>query len=58
MRRKPRRIVAGVLVVVGALLLFLAPQASTAGAVLALLGVLIEIVGITLERRRTSGDEE
>jgi len=57
MRRKPRRIVAGILVVLGALLLLLAPQASIAGGVLALLGVLIEIVGITLERRRVDEEE-
>jgi hypothetical protein len=49
MSRKTRRIVALVLLVLGGLLLFLAPQ-TWGGAVLMGLGVVIEVVGITLER--------
>lgn len=51
---KPRRIVAGVLVVLGAVLMFAAPEAeSLSGAIVMGLGVLIEIAGIALERRRS-----
>jgi len=51
---KPRRIVAGVLVVLGAMLMFAAPEAETvAGAIVMGLGVLVEIAGIALERRRS-----
>lgn len=48
---KPRRIAAGVLLVLGAILMLAAPQ-TPSGAVAMGLGVLIEIVGIALERRR------
>jgi len=41
---------AGVLVVLGAVLMFTAP-ATMSGVVLIAVGVLIEIVGIMLERR-------
>ena len=51
---KPRRIVAGVLVVLGAVLMFAAPETeSLSGAIVMGLGVLIEIGGIALERRRS-----
>ncbi len=50
MHRKPRRIMAIALVILGGLLLFLAPE-TREGLVLVALGVMIEIVGITLERR-------
>jgi len=50
---KARRIVAGVLVVLGAVLMFAAPEAEyVAGAIVMGLGVLLEIAGIALERRR------
>jgi drug/metabolite transporter (DMT)-like permease len=53
---KPRRILAGVLVVLGAVLMLLAPQTlftgqSGIGAIVILAGVAIEIAGIALERR-------
>jgi hypothetical protein len=47
---KPRRLVAGVLVVLGAVLMFAAP-ATMSGVALIGLGILVEIVGIMLERR-------
>jgi hypothetical protein len=47
---KPRRLVAGALVVLGAVLMFAAP-ATLSGVVLIVVGVLVEIVGIMLERR-------
>jgi len=51
---KLRRIVAGVLVVLGAVLMFAAPEAAPLGGAIVMgLGVLIEIAGIALERRRT-----
>ena len=51
---KPRRIIAGALVVVGAVLMFAAPETeSVAGAIVMGLGVLVEIAGIALERRRS-----
>ena len=50
---KPRRIVAGVLVVLGVVLMFAAPETeSLSGAIVMGLGVLIEIGGIALEGRR------
>ena len=48
--KRTRRIVAGFLVVLGGVLLFLAPE-MRAGLVLLALGVLIELAGIALERR-------
>lgn len=48
---KARRLVAGLLIVLGAVMLFAAPE--TRGGVLAIAaGVIIEIVGIALEKRR------
>ncbi|MGQ0577945.1 MAG: hypothetical protein ACT4PQ_03430 [Betaproteobacteria bacterium] len=48
---KPRRVVAALLIVLGAVMLFAAPE--TLGGVLAIAaGVIVEIVGITLEKRR------
>lgn len=50
---KPRRIVAGALVVVGAVLMLIAPaQAPLGGAIVMGLGVLIEIAEIALKRYR------
>ena len=51
---KPRRIVAGALVVLGGVLMFAAPETETlSGAIVLGLGVLLEIAGIALERRRS-----
>jgi hypothetical protein len=48
---KPRRVVAAVLIALGAVMLFAAPE--TLGGLLAIgAGVLIEVVGIALEKRR------
>ncbi len=48
---KPRRVVAALLIALGAVMLFAAPE--TLGGVLAITaGVIIEIVGIALEKRR------
>jgi hypothetical protein len=47
-----RRIIAGLLVVAGALLMFAAPEDMPAGAIVMGLGVLLEIAGIALERLR------
>jgi membrane-bound ClpP family serine protease len=48
---KPRRIAAGALIVLGAVLMLAAAQ-TPAGAAVMILGVLIEIAGIVLEKRR------
>ena len=53
MQRKPRRILAGVLIAVGGLMLWLAPEASTLGILLLLLAAVIEIIGIYLEHKDT-----
>jgi len=48
---KPRRVVAAVLIALGAVMLFAAPE--TLGGVLAIgAGVMIELIGIALEKRR------
>lgn len=47
-----RRVVGSLLVGAGALLMWLAPEA-VAGLVLLAAGIVLEIIGITLERRRT-----
>jgi drug/metabolite transporter (DMT)-like permease len=48
---KPRRVLAALLIALGAVLLFAAPE--TLGGVLAIVaGITIEVVGIALERRR------
>lgn len=49
-KRRPRRVLASFLVVLGGVLIFLAP-AVWAGVVLLVLGVAIELVGIALEHR-------
>lgn len=50
MMRRPRKIVAGTLVVLGIVLMVLGPETG-GGAVLIALGVIIEVVGIVLEKR-------
>jgi len=47
---KLRRLLAAVLIVLGALLLWFAPE-TTIGIVLIIAGIGIEILGIALERR-------
>jgi len=47
---KSRRLLAASLIIIGALLLWLAPE-SIHGLIFIGVGVLIEIVGIVLERR-------
>lgn len=49
--KRLRRVIGFLLVALGALLMWLAPEA-VAGIVLLAAGVILEIVGITLERRR------
>jgi hypothetical protein len=48
--KRSRRVLAGFLVVLGGLLIFLAPE-MWAGLVLLALGVVIELAGIALERK-------
>ncbi len=48
-KRRTRRTIAAVLVVLGGVLMFLAPEIWAGLAVLAL-GIVIELAGITLER--------
>jgi membrane-bound ClpP family serine protease len=48
---KPRRVVAVLLVVLGGVLMFIAPG-TPGGAALIGLGIVIEVIGIFLERRR------
>lgn len=50
MTRKHRRILAGVLVTVGVILMLAATE-STGGALLILAGVLLEVVGIAVDHR-------
>jgi len=47
----PRRILAVVLVILGGILMFFAPDKYWLGGVLLALGVVVELVGITLERK-------
>lgn len=59
-RRKLRRVVGAILVVAGALLMLLAPEStfgvrSSTGLALLVAGIVLEIAGIALERRRPGG---
>ncbi len=49
-KRRSSRILAGFLVVLGGVLMYLAPEIWAGLAVLAI-GVVIELIGITLERK-------
>ncbi|MGF1614181.1 MAG: hypothetical protein ACFCVA_09795 [Gammaproteobacteria bacterium] len=51
MKRAARKVVAACLVVLGAIVLLLAPTHTTSGLVLVAIGIIIEVVGITLEKR-------
>lgn len=48
---KPRRLVAALLIALGAVMLFAAPE-TLGGAIAIAAGVIIELVGIALEKRR------
>ena len=50
MKKKPRRILAGFLIVLGAILLLIATE-TWGGLILILIGIAIEIIGIALEKR-------
>jgi drug/metabolite transporter (DMT)-like permease len=53
LKKKPhRRILAFSLIVLGAVLMFLAPEVVV-GVVMMIVGVLVEMIGITLEHRQT-----
>ncbi len=49
-KRRSRRVVAALLIVLGGVLMYLAPEIWAGLAVLAL-GVVVELAGISLERR-------
>ena len=49
--QRNRRILSLTLLVLGGLLMFLAPEEAKFGAVLLALGILVEIVGISLAHR-------
>ena len=51
MRRRPRRLIAGALIAVGALVMLLTPDRPLGLSLLAA-AVALEFVGIALERRR------
>jgi hypothetical protein len=48
---KPRRLFAALLIALGAVMLFAAPE-TLGGAIAIAAGVIIELVGIALEKRR------
>ena len=52
-----RRALAGALIVLGAVLIWLAPE-TWAGAVLLALGVLVELVGVSLSRQRRANSRD
>ena len=53
MSSKLRKILAGILVILGGLVMWLAPEVSTIGFVMLLLGVAIEFIGIYLEHKNS-----
>ena len=54
MTKKNRRFLAVFIIIVGALLLLFAPE-SPGGIVLLVVGIAIEIIGITLEKMKGGG---
>jgi len=52
MTTKNRRILAILLIIIGGLLLWLAPE-SPGGIILLVCGIAVEIIGITLEKMKT-----
>ncbi|MFZ0255954.1 MAG: hypothetical protein WAN46_09945 [Gammaproteobacteria bacterium] len=53
MKPRTRKIIAACLVVLGVIVLLLAPTHTTSGVVLVVIGIAIEVVGITLEKRKS-----
>ena len=51
MRQRSRRILAVALIILGGVLMFFAPSKYWMGGVLLALGVLIEAIGIALEKK-------
>ena len=51
MRQRSRRILAVALIILGGVLMFFAPSKYWMGGVLLAIGVLIETIGITLEKK-------
>ncbi len=54
MRKKPRRILAVILMVLGGVLLLLAPDSSRLGMALIAAAVVVEVAGIYLEHKDTA----
>ena len=52
-----RRALAGALIVLGAVLIWLAPE-TWAGAALLALGVLVELVGVSISRQRRANSRD
>lgn len=52
MKPRTRKLIAACLVVLGVVVLLLAPAHTTSGMVLVAIGIAIEVIGITLEKRR------
>ena len=53
MKPRNRKILAGILVVLGVVLMALAPETPrTGGIALVVVGIAIEVIGITLEKKR------
>lgn len=52
MKSRTRKIIAACLVILGIIILLLTPTHTTSGIVLVVVGIAIEVVGITLEKRR------
>ena len=49
---RPRKVIAGFLIVLGVILMVLAPE-TLSGLILVVLGICIEVVGIALEKKRS-----
>lgn len=56
-KRVPRRIAGAILVVAGGLAMWLAPESRT-GIVLLAAGIALEAIGLRLEHRDSSADED
>ena len=51
MKKGPRRVLAGLLIAAGAVLMVMAPE-TWGGLLLIVVGVAVEVAGIALEKRR------
>lgn len=51
MRSRARKVIAAGLVVLGVIIMLLAPAQTLSGIALVAIGIAIEVIGITLERR-------